>query len=650
MSRMQSAVRALGYAVSAALALSMAASAPAAPVPDGAEWSAEEIRSRDGTRLHADVFRPAGAGRTPVILIPSRYFATGSGADPGQPRMLDYYSDIHERAYARGYSVVQLTPRGYGKSGGCTDWRGPGERDDVIAAIRWAADQPWSTGKVATYGLSYDGGLQVAALSQSVPGHAAAVPIGAVTSAYRGFYMRGVRYEPFAALGRPYTLAYTFPPADPADADAALVAAEGRLVNPGCILDTANWENRDPAAPYWRARDYEEAAARTRVPTLWSQGLLDWNVHADGLSAVWPRLAGPKRVWLGQHQHVVPSEAERGHPEVVGREGWTEEVFRFFDRHVKGIDAADDPRVVLQEGAEGGWRGEPTWPPQDARTVEWPLLPGSYTDGPGNKGEPYCLRTEPPCAPGQTGVGSWTIGPPLPHDAHLSGIPRLTVNVEAGVPEVNVVAFVYDVDEAGNAALVTRGAALASPPAAVEVELYTQDWLLRRGHRLAVLIAGADDFWFEAGRSEATVEVTGGTASLPFLTIRRDRSIPGGPSQAIRERTTFPVPANALATRAAPAGAGIPPQLARRGKKPRLTVTHRPRRVRAGRRTTLTVRVRVGRTPVRRARVRLGRRTAFTDARGRARLRIAPRRAGRFQVRVYRRGTGARRLVVKVLR
>lgn len=636
-------------ALGAVLALALPGATSAAPVPEGAEWTREAIRSADGTRLHADVFRPAGAtGRTPVILIPSRYFATGSGADPGEPKMLDYYSDLHARAYARGYSVVQLTPRGYGKSGGCTDWRGPGERADVIAGIRWAAEQPWSTGRVATYGLSYDGGLQFAALSREVPGHAAAVPIGAPTSGYRGFYMRGVRYEPFGALQRPYTLAFVFPSPDPTDADAARAAAEGR--NPGCALDTANWENRDPSTAYWRERDYEEAAGRTRVPILWSQGLVDWNVHADTVAAVWPRLTGTKRLWLGQHPHVVPSETERGHPEVVGREGWTEEVFRFLDRHVKGVAAGADPDVVIQEGAEGRWRGEPAWPPADARTLELPVLPGTYTDGPGNKGEQYCTRTEPPCAPGQTGVGSWTIGPPLPHDAHLSGVPRLTASVIADAAEVNAIALLYDVDEAGRAALITRGAALVRPGGRAEVELYPQDWLLRRGHRLALLIAGADDYWFEGGRSNAAVEVAGGTLSVPFLAYRRDRFLAGEPSQAIRERSTFPVPESALAERQAPPGTAVPPPLATRPKKARLTVTHRPRIVPPGRRTVLTVRARVGTKPVRRARVRVGRREAFTDARGRARLRVAPPRAGRFQVRVYARGTGARRVIVPVRR
>jgi hypothetical protein len=386
------------------------------------------------------------------------------------------------------------------------------------------------------------------------------------------------------------------------------------------------------------------------VPILWSQGLLDWNVHPDGVSALWPRLTGTKRLWLGQHPHLVPSEWERGHPEVVGREGWTEEVFRFLDRHLKGAELADDPPVVVQEGAAGRWRGEPSWPPADSRPTELAVVPGSYTDGPGNKGESYCLRTEPPCAPGATGNGSWSIGAPLPYDAHLSGVPRLKAVASSTAGEFDVVAFLYDIDEQGRAALVTRGAALAHESGRIDVELYPQDWLLRRGHRLGLLLAGADDGWFEPGRSGATVNVTGGAVAVPFLSFVRDRFLPGGASQAIRERTTFQVPVATIEERAA-RGASPPPRMIPRPKKskrPKLKVTVRPGSVRAGRRSTVQVRARVGRVPVSRARVRIGRREALTNKRGRVRMQVAPSRAGRFQVRVYARGTGARRVVVVV--
>ena len=618
---------ALALAVALLAALASSASAAAGPVPAGARWHATSIRSPDGTRLHMDVFRPARGGRTPVILIPSRYFSTGS--DPTEnPKMLDYYDDLHARAYRRGYSVVQLTPRGYGKSEGCTDWKGPGERADVIAAIRWAATRPWSTGKVGTYGLSYDAGLILAALSRRVRGHAAAVPIAGGASPYRGFYMRRVRYQPFAVLSPPDTLLYVFPPPDPSSVDAALLTTEASIRNPGCPLEHLSWTNPDPSAPYWRTRDYEAAVSRTRVPILWSQGFVDWNVHSDNLVAVWPHLRGPKRLWVGQYPHVVPSEWERGHPEIVGRRGWTDEVFRFLDRHLKGRRPPADPPVVMQEGSAGRWRSEPAWPPPDARRATLPILRGSYTDGPGNKGEPYCIREEAHCVPGPTGNGSWTLTRPLPHDAHIGGVPRLRARVIASPLGSNVVALLYDVDREGRAALVTRGAALATGDGPVDVELYAQDWRLRRGHRLGLLLAGSDDWWFEPGHTNARVDVLGGSLSVPFLRYRRRPGLPGGPSQAIRQRTTFGVPESTLAARTVPAA---PPPRLRGGPPLRLSV--RPRSVRRGVRALLRTGVRVYGSPLGGVVVRAGRARARTDDHGRAQLATTPRHAGVLRVR-----------------
>ena len=548
-------------AAAAALGALLIAAAPAgaAPVPPDATYQEALIESGDGTRLHLDVFRPRAGGETPVILIPGRYFAWGDVTDLEQSNRLAYYDDLFARAFARGYTVVQLTVRGYGESGGCTDFTGPRERDDVVAGIRWAARQPWSTGKVGTYGLSYDGMLQFAAMSRRLPEHAAAVPIGSMGSQYRAFYMRGLRYHSFSLLQGPYTLLFTPPSPGPHAAEAGLRAVLERTLRPGCPLETLNWANPDPGIPYWRERDYEAEAADTQVPILWSQGLLDWSIHPDGVGTLWPRLRGPKRLWLGQHSHLVPSEWERGHPEVVGRQGWTDEVFRWFDRHLKGLGTETDPAIVVQEGAEGRWRAEDTWPPADARDSAIPIMAGSYLDGPGTKGEPFCFRAEPPCIPGSTGRGSWTLTQPLSHEAHLSGTPRLQVDVAPPLPGAHVVGLLYDVDPAGRAALISRGGAVARTTGILGVELYQQDWLLRSGHRLGLLLAGTDDWWFEPGHTLVPVRVRGGSLRVPFLARARTSFLPGGPSQAIRQRSTFQVPAAALAGRTV--SAPPPPRL-----------------------------------------------------------------------------------------
>jgi sugar lactone lactonase YvrE len=81
-----------------------------------------------------------------------------------------------------------------------------------------------------------------------------------------------------------------------------------------------------------------------------------------------------------------------------------------------------------------------------------------------------------------------------------------------------------------------------------------------------------------------------------------------------------------------------------------LRVRVRPRFVRAQRRSRLTVTVRRGRLLEPRAVVRLGRRMGVTNERGRARLRVRPRRRGFLRGRVRAAGVPPVKLRVRVLR
>jgi hypothetical protein len=200
---------------------------------------------------------------------------------------------------------------------------------------------------------------------------------------------------------------------------------------------------------------------------------------------------------------------------------------------------------------------------------------------------------------------------------------------------VQVVAIVYDLDAENRATLLTRGASLVGRDGEVDFELYPQDWRLRAGHRVGVLLAGSDDFYFAPGTSGATVRVERGSLSLPLLARAREANLGGGPSRAVAERTSFPVDPETVRDRAARLGL---PAAAR----PRLALRVRPRRVRAGRRIRLRITALDGRRRVAGARVRVGRRLVRTGRRGVVRVRIRFGRVGLRSVRAskpgYRRG------------
>ena len=93
-----------------------------------------------------------------------------------------------------GYTFVQVDLRGFGGSSGCLDWGGPGEQADVVAAVEWAASQPWSTGKVGMYGKSYDGVTGLLGEILQPKGLAAVVAQEPVYDMYRYLFSDGMRY------------------------------------------------------------------------------------------------------------------------------------------------------------------------------------------------------------------------------------------------------------------------------------------------------------------------------------------------------------------------------------------------------------------------------------------------------------------------
>lgn len=105
------------------------------------------VRMRDGVELCANVFRPAGNGRLPVLLVRTPY---GKGTD---------LSATYEAFVKAGYALVVQDVRGRGHSEG--QFR-PLEQEvkDGYDTLAWIAAQPWCSGKIGMMGASYLGIVQ----------------------------------------------------------------------------------------------------------------------------------------------------------------------------------------------------------------------------------------------------------------------------------------------------------------------------------------------------------------------------------------------------------------------------------------------------------------------------------------------------------
>ena len=133
--------------------------------------------------------------------------------------------------------------------------------------------------------------------------------------------------------------------------------------------------------------------------------------------------------------------------------------------------------------------------------------------------------------------GVWTISPPLPHDAHLAGSGRAVVDVATTLPNANLVVDVYDLDEFGIGPLITRQGFLARSSGEKTLDLWSADWKIPAGHRIAVRVTDANEDWWIHMPLFDTVDVVGGSVTLPFLTYQRTGTIQGEPGHAARGAT-----------------------------------------------------------------------------------------------------------------
>ncbi len=154
------------------------------------------IRMDDGLVLRADVYRPdersSAEGRNPVILSYGPY-GKGLAFQEGYPTAWEIMARDYPDAVAGssnryqswevadpekwvpdGYVCVRVDSRGAGRSPGYLAHNNARETRDICECIEWAAQQPWSSGKVGMNGISYYASNQWRAAARKPP-HLAAI-------------------------------------------------------------------------------------------------------------------------------------------------------------------------------------------------------------------------------------------------------------------------------------------------------------------------------------------------------------------------------------------------------------------------------------------------------------------------------------------
>lgn len=373
------------------------------------------VPMRDGTRLSTDLYFPAQlrGKRLPAILIRTPYnknsWRDASTANGGRGAAARMFA-------GQGYVVAVQDMRGKWESEGTFSIFSH-VATDFPDSMDWIVRQPWSDGKVGTYGCSYLGEVQVIGATFNHPAHKAMIPqaaggaLGGAAGRYRYFGARnggafelGMGLSWFMQAGSRY---YWRPPPG---LDRETFLAIAPLYNPGPTVtydyheavrslplvglvrrfggpvtdwdDFVSWSMTDPR---WEQRGYVTAGDRTAVPGLHVNSWYDFGA-ADTI-ATWRYFSGDggagedrdnQYLIMGAGNHctneaVTENTVIGARPAGDARADHWKTYLAWYDRWLRGNRHALDavPKVQYYLLGKNEWRSAESFPPAGARQVAY---------------------------------------------------------------------------------------------------------------------------------------------------------------------------------------------------------------------------------------------------------------------------------------
>ena len=345
------------------------------------------VPARDGISLSANLWLPrppaeAPDERFPVILemIPYGKDSWRRNADTARGEWLA----------ARGFALCRLDVRGTGSSEGVAlDEYTEAETLDGYDAVEWLAGQPWCTGSVGMWGISYGGFTSIQVATLRPPHLRAILPMYATDDRYRDdVHIRGGCVT--ASEKCQYAVSQlgmnAMPPHPPFRGPGWREEWLARLeATPPWLFP---WIREQLDGPYWRrgslAPDYDALECAVFQVAGWS------DAYVDAAFRMQERCRNARvRTLVGNWVHSFPDDAYPG-PNV----DWMHELVRFFDRYLNGIENGweDEPPIVWFEreyadpepfpaGWPGRWRAATAFPVPGTRTVSLLLGGDGAADG-----------------------------------------------------------------------------------------------------------------------------------------------------------------------------------------------------------------------------------------------------------------------------
>lgn len=366
------------------------------------------IRTRDGVRLSANIWRPRAAGKFPVILIVTPYNKSSKGGN--------VISDpVGHATYfvPRGYVVAAVDVRGRHGSQGSSyffwhrEWRaGKFDGLDVDDCLTWLGRQPWSSGKIGMTGGSGLAFEQWMGAQIQNPHLAALVPYVSPDDHYVNFFPGGA-FRLSAGL-------HTLGVLSGADMKAGLMDHfwDWPTLYRHLPLRTADEVMLGRREPFWQDfMDHPDNDAYWRVGSIGS-----WPRAGEAGEGRYARVRVPTLNVTGWHDTMLqptinnytgmvvhgPASLRRSHHLIVGP--WFHPVgtrtlggvdfgpdaavdfyrveLRWFDYWLKGIDNGldEEPPVHVFVTGDHRWRALPAWPVADARPTRYFLRSGGHAN------------------------------------------------------------------------------------------------------------------------------------------------------------------------------------------------------------------------------------------------------------------------------
>jgi pimeloyl-ACP methyl ester carboxylesterase len=457
-----------------ALAFLLALALAAPSVGRAAEVS---LTMDDGVRIDASLLVPDGpvpSGGWPAVMLFHGLGGNHKGLVAG----------LAPPYLSKGYAVFAPDARGHGTSGGYVSLDGPREVADIRAEFQWLAARPeLSDTQIGAWGISLGGGAAWNSVVAGVP-FKALETFETWSDLYRALFPQN--------LGKSGAI-YNFAQSVPADRiDPAL-----RPYVPQMIGN----ENLPEVRQLLGTRSSLSALSAVTTPSFLFQGRRDFAFDIDQAADAYRRLAGPKRLYVGDFGHAPSSFPG---PDLVHILDLST---RWYDRFLKGIPNGVDKEKPVQVASDP-WSGKTA----------------SFAKPPAVKSLTLVSRARSGLSARGKIVRTFTLPK---RSLEQFGAPVVRVTASTSTEWPHLVAVLTSVDARGQETVLTEGgtiSAVGKKARTVSFKLISTGNLLRIGTKLRLYLGGtstvqnvANLLYLKLVPDDSQLTVGKVTVTLPLL-------------------------------------------------------------------------------------------------------------------------------------